>query len=212
MVRRLIHYISAYIVLSIYGGQVCPFLESLTLIQLMVPLFILFALLFLCQTLIVEKLIFKRPYKYHSRLLFQWELGLFIGSGLIITIFNTFYYKFPFESGIKLLLALALLGFFAGVDLSLEREWTLSQMFEKTGRQIYPDDQYFSHPQKFGLFASFCIFMIIGIIFLVINKDLDWLSTVGREIQIQSARQIILIEFGFVAGIILIHVFNLVFS
>jgi len=212
MARRLIHYISACIILIIYGGQVCPFIESLTFTQLALPVIILFTILFLNQTLLVEKLIQKGSFKYQSRRLFQWELTLFIVLGLILTVFNTLYYKFPLDSGLKFLMALGLLGFFSGADLSLDREWTLSQLFAKTGKQITPDDHYFSHPKKFGWFASICVTLVIGIIFLIINKDLDWLTTVGQDVRVESAQRAILIEFGFVAGIILIHVFNLVAS
>lgn len=212
MVRRIIHYISACVILIIYGGQVCPFIESLTFMQLALPVFVLFFVLFLNQTLFVEKLILKGSFKLQSRRLFQWELTLFIVLGLILTIFNTLYYKFPLESGVKFLLALALLGFFSAADLSLDREWSLSQLFARTGKQITPDAHYFSHPKKFGWFASIIVTLVIGIIFLIINKDLDWLTTVGQDVRIESAQRAILLEFGFVAGIILIHVFNLVVS
>ncbi len=212
MVRRVIHYAAAIVVIVIYGGQVCPFLETLTLPQLAVPVVVLFSVLFLVQVWIIKRLIRKSPYQFQSRRVFQWELILFLTIGLILTVFNTIYYGFPLESGLKYLVALALIGFFTAADLSLELEWNLSQFFAKTGRQISPDDHYFSQPKKFGFFASISVCLIIGVIFLIISKDLDWLAEVGNAIRIDTAQRAILLEFGFVAATILIHVFNLVIS
>jgi HD-GYP domain-containing protein (c-di-GMP phosphodiesterase class II) len=212
MARRTIHYITACIVIIIYGGQVCPFLESLTLPQLAIPVIVLFFILFWIQILVTDRLVSNSEYQYQSRRLFQWELFLFLLLGLILAVFNTIYFQFPIESGLKYLVALALLGFFAAVDLSLEKEWNLSQLFARTGRQISPDDHYFSQPKKFGLFATIIVCLIIGVIFLIINKDMDWLINVGQTVPVETAQKAILIEFGFVAGIILIHVLNLVIS
>ncbi|MDT8446531.1 MAG: hypothetical protein RRB13_06490 [bacterium] len=43
--RASIHYLSGWLLMSLYGIQVCPFLESLTALQLGLPLAVAFGVL-----------------------------------------------------------------------------------------------------------------------------------------------------------------------
>jgi len=212
MIRRTLHYITAFIILGIYGGQVCPFLESLTVLQLVVPIFVTMALLYLIQIVFLNGIAERTSLKLQSRRVFQLELGSFVTAGVSVMIFNTVYYQFPLGSGMKVVLALSLMGFFAAIDLSLEKEWLLNKKFEATGERIEPDLVFFSHPKKLVFFSSISMFLTAGAIFLVINKDLDWMATVGREIPMETAQRYILTEIAFVVGVILLHMFNLIYS
>lgn len=210
--RRLFHYLSSFLILIVYGGQVCPFLESLTFLQLAVPILGILVVQLLILFLYLDRLIADADYKRQSKRVFLYEAGMFLAGGIAMTVFNTVYYGFPVLSGAKLLLAMFLLGFFAAIDLSLFKEWQLSLYFEATGVNIVPDDQYFSQPKKLVLFSSICTLLTGAVIFLVINKDLDWLITVGNEIPLASAQRSIMIEVSFVMGIILVYIFTIVFS
>jgi len=212
MKRRTLHYLAAFFILSIYGGQVCPFLDSLTLFQLVTPIFVTMLLFYLLQVLYLNGLVEQTPLKHQSRRVFQFDLGSFVISGIIIMLFNTVYYRFPLESGLKIVFALGLLGFFAAIDLSLEKEWVLSRKLEESGEWIEPDLNYFSHPKKLILFSSACMILTAGVVFLVVNKDLDWMATVGRDIPIKTAQRYIMTEIGFVVGIILLYVFTVIYS
>ncbi|MCP4753392.1 MAG: hypothetical protein GY866_21085, partial [Proteobacteria bacterium] len=78
MKRRVVHYLSAFVILVVYGGQVCPFLESLTIVQLSTPILITLAVLFLLQAAYFRGLVSKASSKFQSRLAFQFELGAFV--------------------------------------------------------------------------------------------------------------------------------------
>jgi response regulator RpfG family c-di-GMP phosphodiesterase len=52
----------------------------------------------------------------------------------------------------------------------------------------------------------------VGVFFLVLNKDLDWLGSVGNDVPFREARRSILIEVGFIAGVALLHVLNIIYS
>lgn len=212
MKRRVMHYITTFVILIIYGGQVCPFLESLTLLQLAAPIAAALFLIFVIQVAFLNKIVSKADFKVQSRLVFKFEAGLFIAAGLVVTAFNSIFYGFPVESGFKLVIALSLLGFFTAIDLSLFKEWELSIHIEQSGKWIEPDDQYFSQPRKLILFASVSIIFMAGVIFLVINKDLDWLILVGKNISLEYAQRLILLEVGFVVLILLFHIFNVIYS
>jgi len=210
--RRTGHYVFNYLLLYVYGGQVCPFLESLTVLQLALPILVILLIQYFVLMFWLEPMVLTKPYQLQSRYIFQTELGVFVLGGITVTIFNTLYFGFPLGSGVKLLLAMALMGFFVAVDISLNREWHLSKLFESKGININPDDHYFSQPKKLALFTSICAVFLVGVIFLVINKDLDWLISVGNEMSVVRAQQLILLELGFVVAVLLMHIFNLVVS
>ncbi|WP_170299820.1 HD domain-containing phosphohydrolase [Desulfobacter hydrogenophilus] len=212
MARRTIHYIVAFVILGIYGGQVCPFLESLTILQLLAPIFVTMALFYLLQVMVFNKAIEKTLLKKQSIRVFQFDLGSFFLSGIIIMLFNTVYYSFPLGSGLKIVFALFLMGFFAAIDLSLEKEWVLNRRLEASGDWIEPDLQFFSHPKKLVLFSSACMLLAAGIMFLVINKDLEWMAKIGNEIPVADAQRYIMTEVGFVVGVILLYMFTVIYA
>jgi HD-GYP domain-containing protein (c-di-GMP phosphodiesterase class II) len=212
MTRRLVHYFITWILLTIYGIQVCPFLESLSIIGVAAPILIALSLQFFIRSLIDSRLISKSAYQKQSRLIFQYEFLLAVASGIGLTIFNRFYYGFPVESGLKLIVGFLLVGFFTALDLSLERELKINIYCAETGKRIEPDEHFFSQPKKLILFTSISLILTAGVVFLVINKDLDWLKTVGDTVSIETAQRSILLELLFVVGAILGHIFNLIVS
>ena len=210
--RRELHYIAAWFILIVYGIQVCPFLESLSLIGLATPILAVLLFQYAALKAVKSRLISRAAYQKQSRLVFLYELIVVLLCGLGLTLFNRFFYGFPIESGLKVVVAYTLFGFFAALDLSLEQEWKLSIYFEDSGKRIEPDEHFFSQPKKLILFASLTAVLTVGVVFLVINKDLDWLSSIGQDVSVKSAQRSILAELLFVVGVILGHIFNLILS
>ena len=58
-------------------------------------------------------------------------------------IFFTIVYNFPLVSGLKMIVGFSMLGFFAAVDLALNREKLIVDYFRETGSSIEPDDKIF---------------------------------------------------------------------
>jgi HD-GYP domain-containing protein (c-di-GMP phosphodiesterase class II) len=212
MKRSTLHYIAGCLALTVYGGQVCPFLDSLSILQLLINLGIAYLIQYLIRVQLNKKIVEQAEYKRQSRVMFQMELALFIISAFVLTIFDTLYYGFPIGSGLKLVLANTMLGFFAAIDLSLEKEWKLSQFFAQSGQTMDLDDHYFSQPKKLTVFSTSMVLFISGIIFLIVNKDIDWIRQIGQDVSLARAQFLILMELGFVAGIILLHLFNIIKS
>jgi biotin transporter BioY len=77
--RRAAHYLFGFALLSLYGGQVCPFLESLSLIQLTLPILTVLVLQYLIGVFWLETTVNRRSYQLQSRALFRGELFVFIG-------------------------------------------------------------------------------------------------------------------------------------
>jgi HD-GYP domain-containing protein (c-di-GMP phosphodiesterase class II) len=204
--RSTIHYSLAAIALTIYGGQVCPFLETLTLAQLLGPILTMLALQYLVHRGWQRHIERRVPLKYQAQRVFQSELALFFTSGAILMLFNRIVFDFPLESGLKVVLGLSVLGYFIAIDLALERERDIAATLQAQGLHIEPDSEFMPLTRKVAWFASISVVAILSIVFLVINKDLDWL--VDSRLTLGDARRAILGELAFVMAVMLPYIIN----
>lgn len=210
--RAPLHYLGAMAVLAIYGVQVCPYLESLTPAQLGAPLAGMLALQFLARRPLLARLVESAPFARRARRALVVEFGLFVTSALLLTVFNALVYDFPAASGLKLLVGFVALGVFIAVDLALELELALARRLQERGEGLELSTTPSSVSRKLALFATISAALTTVVLFLVVNKDLEWLGQVGAGVSLDDARRSILIEFGFVAVILLGHVLNVVAS
>lgn len=210
--RAITHYLSAIVILAVYGVQVCPFLETLSVAQLVVPIIAALAVQYVLRTPLRNRFVLSAPYQKQTLRVFQVEYGLFLASGIFLMAFNFFLYGFPLVSGLKVIVGLATLGFFAAIDLSLEWQRRLVDFFCRTDHRMQVDENYFPLSGKLGLFTSISVVFILSVVVLVINKDLIWLSEVGRSMSFERAQMLILGEIAFVIGVILTHVLNVIYS
>jgi len=210
--RARIHYASAIVILAVYGVQVCPFLETLTPVQLVVPIMAALIVQYFLRQPLIRAFVAGAPFQKQTIRLFSVEYGLFIASGVFLTAFNTAVYGFPVVSGLKIIVGLATLGFFASLDLSLQWQRNLVDFFCRTGQRMQVDKNYFPLTGKLGILAAVSVMFILAVVFLVVVKDLDWLSEVGDSVTLHQAQLYILGEIAFVVGIILAHVLNVIYS
>jgi HD-GYP domain-containing protein (c-di-GMP phosphodiesterase class II) len=210
--RPVIHYLAILLLIGIYGIQVCPFIESLTPLQLATPLLIIVAFQYLLRSMIAPLLVGSAGYKLHVTRSFQLELGLFVLSGLLLTASNSILYDFPIESGLKMILGFSTLGFFAATDLALQQERRLASMLREKGITLTPDSSYFPLVGKFTMFAAISTLFMVGIFFLLINKDLEWLMHLQQGTTLEQAQHTILAEFAFVGLVLLGYMLNTIYS
>ena len=210
--RAVAHYLGALVILSAYGVQVCPYLASLTPVQLSVPIAVALLVQFAASRLLTGWIVERSAFRHQTRNVLVLELALFGTSGVVLTVFNFGVYGFPVESGLKVITGLLALGFFAAVDLALERERALIAKFKETGQQVELDSRYFPVSAKLGLFSAISVMMVVAVVFLVVVKDLEWLGNVGHTMTIKEAQRVILGELVFVAVVVLGHMMNVIRS
>ncbi len=210
--RSTLHYLLAAVILAIYGGQVCPFLESLTLAQLLGPILAVLVLQYLLHRSLQRRIMLKTALKYQARRVFQSELAMFFTAGAVLMLFNRFWFDFPLESGLKVVLGLTVLGYFIAIDLALERERTIAATLQAQGIHIEPDAEFMPLTRKVAWFASVSVIAILSIVFLVINKDLDWLVDSNHGLALADARRAILGELIFVIAVMLPYIINTIHS
>ena len=207
--RTNVHYLLALFLFSFYGIQVCPFLDSLTPLQLLLPILIVFSAQWGLR-LLLEPQVNKQPLKRQVSFQFKLDIGLFIAGAIALGTYNLMRYEFPLESGGKILVGMGVLGFLVACDLALTREYHIANKLENSGEHIEPDETPYPLTQKFAWFAAVCSVSVIGVVFLVINKDLEWLIHTGDAIPLQTSQRYILTEISFVVAIIMAYILTII--
>jgi response regulator RpfG family c-di-GMP phosphodiesterase len=209
--RLFVHYGYTFLVLLIYGGQVCPFLETLTLTQWCLILLSIMAFQIAVRFGLVKILVLDSPPEKLVYRQFITELVPFLLSGIIITGYNFSSFGFPVASGLKVVLGFSILGFFTAADQGLARERELNREVVRGGLRLLPRENYFPISRKFALVAAMLAFSLCSVMFLLVVKDLDWMVKIGPD-DTKTAIFIILGEIAFVMVALLVPTLNLVIS
>ncbi|MCG6893579.1 MAG: HD domain-containing protein [Desulfobacteraceae bacterium] len=209
--RVLLYYGYAFLVLFLYGGQVCPFIESLTLFEWGGLLLAVMAVQSVARVRLVRRLVSDSPYEVQASRQFWAEFLAFFASGLLIAGFNLASYHFPLGSGFKVLLGFSLMGFFTAADLAMERERLILKETERGGRPIPMPERIFPLTRKITVVASILVVATSTVIFLLVVKDLDWLMQLDAGNRIRAV-WVILGEVAFVLVVILLPTIFLIRS
>lgn len=209
--RASIHYLFSFSILSLYGGQVCPFVESLNILPWGATLAIFFAVLSVVRYWALQGFVEDSPYQSQAARQYALECAVFIGGGIVVASYNTLFHNFPVESGVKILAGFLVLSFFIATDLSLQRERRIALRLKQEHHDLNLRRHSLSVTRKFALVAIVCSVSVTAIVFLVFSKDLEWLTQLPQE-QFERAELSILGELSFVMLTLLSLVLNLILS
>lgn len=210
MCKANLYYLVTFLVLMVYGGQVCPFLESLSLGELALPLALGLSAASLTRVTLVRAWVDEASLLSQARQLFLLDISLFAGLGIVLTAFNAVVYHFPIESGLKLLLGSVTLGLFFSTALALEREREVFLRLEESPRTTGLQSQGSSLTRRFAWMAVLGLGLAGIDLMLVILKDLDWLaqspSSLGdARLAVAEEIELVLVV---LAGLILLVLFS----
>jgi len=152
-----------------------------------------------------------KPLQEQSTRSFKLNLFMFLATATALTLYNTITYDFPIASGLKVMVGLGSLGFFAAT-VALKQERIVARLIAENGQFLDPEVGYFPLTTKIALFAAVSITLVIGVFMLLVNKDLSWLVEVGDTINMADARIAIIKEFAFVFIVIFPHTINIILS
>tara|TARA_B100000959_G_scaffold279369_1_gene339404 strand:+ start:1759 stop:3216 length:1458 start_codon:yes stop_codon:yes gene_type:complete len=209
--RAFGHYFFSIAILSIYGGEVCPFIASLDIVTWLILLIIVCGTGFFLRPRLITMYVSRLPFEVQVKNQFILEMTFFVTMALFISIFNMIIYDFPIESGLKVLLGFLTLGFFASADLALEREREISKEISSSGHNFSIEQKIFPLTKKFTLVASFSLIFLTAIVFTVISRDLIWLGEIDQS-NLFAPRAAILIELLFIGIVTLLEIINLIIS
>lgn len=211
--RAIVHYIIALILLTIYGGAVCPFIELLPLTTWGLILTLAFIPLALIRFLLLPRLVKRAPIYDRPARQFLLEFGLFLVFGLVLCAYNISVYQFPLiESGMKIITGFLIFGFFIGLDLALAREYRTGLQVVEQGIAPPRVERYSSMTRKFALFALATVALVGTVIVLVVIKDVYWLTEIDYWEEGTRAELIIFMEIGFILAILSGYILTVIFS
>lgn len=194
--RPSLHYAVAFLLMVLYGGEVCPFIDSLSLEEWGGSVTGAFLLMLGVRALIVRWVTeCPDPYRQAARQ-FRIDYALFLLAGLSLTAWNSLFFDFPtIESGLKIPLGFGSLGFFAALDLALRREHQVAKDLEGTPHLEL--DRVYSTTRNFTVFMIASVLIVGIIVILVVTKDIYWLVTLNPK-NIGAAQLAIVAEVSFI--------------
>jgi response regulator RpfG family c-di-GMP phosphodiesterase len=211
-IRSTAHFLAAILTMGIYGGQVCPLVETLSLSSWFLELTIIFALFFLLRTIFLKWIMVHIPFQNQVAHQFGWDFFFFIAIGITIAVVNKSIYGFSeIESGLKMILGTLTLGFFIAVDMALVREREIAEELSVKGLELRINKPFSPMDRKFTVVATSVCIIAFAVTLLVVLKDLGWMMHV-TTIDIQAAQVAVFKEISFVAAIFLLHITNLILS
>lgn len=218
MPRSIVIYIFAWLIMTVYGGEICPFLESLSIVEWGFTLLIVVSLAYVGRTFAVIRWgVAKAPTDiedYSGFKQFVIELVPFLAAGLGVAVFDRLYYGFPFaESGLAAVLSgMTLVGLFAAMDLTLEAERRVITSLTAEGRSLKRAGRFFPLTKKFAVLSSVLMLAMMTVILMVLSHDLTSSLTFNADFDSQQARNIMLLELSFVMTVFLVIVLDLILT
>ena len=209
MMRLTGYALVAVVLLTAYGTQVCPFLDSLPLWRLAANISGALALVLLARPLWMRRFVAQAPVEHRVRRQMTGDFLAFTGMGLALTFYDLVVHGFPVQSGMKLFVGVLLLGVFASLDMGLLAERVLVEDAASHGKDLTPAFHMRSMTRGFAAAATVVLALLGGVFFLIIVKDLDWMVTLQPD-QMLAAKRSIMLEVSFVVLTLLGLMFNLV--
>ncbi|MGL1863198.1 MAG: adenylate/guanylate cyclase domain-containing protein [Pseudodesulfovibrio sp.] len=211
--RTILHYIAAIILLTIYGGQVCPLVDTLTITHWGSLVLITFILLVIARNRLQSRIVETVPLYDQPGRQFWFEFGLFSIFGFLLSLHNTIGLDFPIhESAPKVVLGFVVFGFFIGLDLALARERKNGEEIIRENISLPETIRYTSLTRRFSGFALATVFLVGAILILTVVKDVYWLSEIDFATDGREAQLLIVIEIGFILFLLCGYILNTILS
>lgn len=198
--RRLSsHYGVFVLIYTLYGYQVCPYLDDLTLPQIMFPAIGAILLHWALRTTLLRQQR-SRINNLQSSWQFRFDLGGFLVLGTALAAYNFIVFGFPPGSGGKVFFGFAVLGTYIAMDLALNRDLKMGERLRSQGKVFAVNEQFMPYQTKFLLFSGLNILVVASVGLLVAMKDLTWaLSATQETTRIQG---LVLMDMTFVVAIV----------
>ncbi|WP_455199530.1 HD domain-containing phosphohydrolase [Kaarinaea lacus] len=187
--QGLVHYGLAAYLFALYGTQVCPLLESLSTIHLVLPLL----LAGLARQFVVQWAT-RGTAVYDVQRQFFADLFLFVTAAIGLVVYNSVFHDAPWHSNAKVLVGMGILGFYAALDLSLRQEQLQAEKLICENREINLSQRFSSFSKKFSVMAIVVVSSFSIVLFMVFSKDLTWLFEEGQNVDPKFAKFSILVE------------------
>lgn len=186
-------YAIAAVIFALYGGRVCPFLETLTPGEIFLHIGVTFSLLFLVRHLLLKD----HPLINQQRQA-KLDSTLFFMASIPLALFYNVYYNFGLESNVKVLFGMTLFGFLSGLILQLSSK---IQRFGYDKERNYFELSGERQSMVNQMTVMICMLLITLTILLsmVAVKDIFWLEHNPERLLDGSGATSVLKEFLYIS-------------
>lgn len=190
-------YLLAGTLFGIYGGRVCPMLETLTLSEVLIHTGITFTALFAARHIISSRL----EYLGFSNLA-KLDAGLFLIASIPLAMFYSLSYEFPIDSNLKVVFGLTMFGFLTGFILNLRAQLENVEQFDQDSSPItlQTDERQSMMGQAIALVLLLLVTLTITLS-MVALKDVFWLEHNPERVLDGSGKISIIKEFAYIASV-----------
>ncbi|MBV6341566.1 HD domain-containing protein [Candidatus Magnetobacterium casensis] len=209
--RVFVHYSLSIVIISIYSASVCPFLAEFFIGQRLLLFAVAFWIALALRQGVIGFGVLGENHLLRIKRQAGLDYGLFMLSGMGVALYNFYAYGFPAGSGLKVIVGSMTLGFYTAIDLALETERTINSEIRKTGKHITVSDNFVKLTTKIILVATFSMFLMMVVVFLIISRDINLFIRNGEVIAGFSTGKI-LIEIVFVILVVIAENINLIIS
>lgn len=186
-----LHYLLFLALYGVYGYQVCPLLEQLSLVELLGPAAAVL-MIQLSIRMAAGPLIARIGLPSQVRLWFWLDFGLFAAGGLALALFNLEYFQYPWGSNGKVMVAFLIGGLYASLDLTFEREMRLAAVLRASGRAFPTGARFLPYQTKFLIFSTVNLAVVGLVVMMVVLKDVLWAT--GAKLSPQEIQRAVMIE------------------
>ncbi|MGF1729971.1 HD domain-containing phosphohydrolase [Photobacterium kasasachensis] len=202
--RAAIHYTLAAGIFSLYGGRVCPFLDTLSGWQAGLYALVAFSLMFALRSLWI-----KAGDSIHC---VTKNLAIFAVGAIGLSVWYNVFHDFPIESSFKVLFGIGSLGVLISLDLSLYSQILhypkQIKVSELAGIQSYRHSLAF---QMAGM-VVFVVTLLTTILGMLMLKDVRWLAENIAVTGPHSAIVSIVKEFVYVAVVLVAYTVSIMYQ
>lgn len=209
MLRPILFCTVSVALLTVYGVEVCPFLESLGYPEIALILGTGFTSALIVRSMLKGRVVDSAPWTLRVFRQFWLDVAVFTTAGVILTVFNVVHHGFPPGSGMKMLVGCLLLGLLFSLDMAMAAERTQLQEAVSGVATTGALQAYRSVARLLAGVSISVLVLMCAVLFLVISKDLAWMTALPPE-KMAYATRAVLIEVVFVLAVVVVLTSNVV--
>ncbi|MGB0866480.1 MAG: hypothetical protein ACPGSC_08215, partial [Granulosicoccaceae bacterium] len=201
------HYLLAVFSLSVYGGQVCPYVESLGLLDNAQLLSLLFLSMAVLRPRLYRRFVDSHTTWQRMLAVAKLDIALYFSAAIVLSAYFFLSFDTPLSTAIKLIFGFGFLGGFAAMDAALlEQRDAIA-----AGNAPSEDDKTVSLGRTINQFTLAVCVGLVTTMLLLVAKDMEWLLSEDRQLSDMQATLLVGLEFFVVLAVVLLssmHVVN----
>ncbi|UAB69039.1 HD domain-containing protein [Vibrio sp. SCSIO 43132] len=191
-------YTIAGLIFGIYGGRVCPMLETLTLEEVLVHTGVVFSVMFVIRMAITRSLVNKEDVNY-----IKLDTALFFFMSVPFSLFYRTVYDFPYDSNLKVLFGMTLFGFFTGSILHLSHQInSFNDLLKQNQASFNLMGKRRSLVKQMITLVVLLLCTLAIMMSMVAFKDIHWLENTPEALHDGSGKLSILKEFIYISAVL----------